>query len=170
MKPSPPGRTPRVAATERRKKNERAAGAESAAPVATAELPALAVGDDWGKELVNWLFPAYVTLIVISVFALRAAMPRGQENLERALLTAVNTATLTGFPQMNKPDSLSVFGQFIILLLTLAGSLFSLIIGGFAVRRILRLPYNDKQVLAAAGICEAIALLIGALGLCGTDT
>lgn len=153
-----------MAAAERRKKN-----GDTAAPMAVVELPALAAGDDWGKELVNWLFPAYVTMIVIAVFALRAAAPKGQENLDRALLTAVNTATLTGFPQSIKPDWFNPFGQFIILLLTVAGSLFSLIIGGFAVRRILRLPYSDKQVLAAAGVCEAIALLIGALGLCGTD-
>jgi trk system potassium uptake protein TrkH len=133
--------------------------------------PSLAGGDDeFGKELVNWLFPAYVTLIVLCTFLLlmRGTMPTGQElSPDRAVLTAVNSATLTGLPQRVSPAIFKPFGQFIVLLLTVAGSLFTLIVGGLAVRRILRLPFSDRRIIRAALLCEVIALLIGASGVCG---
>src|SRR5437762_1420983 len=49
----------------------------------TAVTPAapLLADDDFGKELINWLFPAYVTLIVLCVFLFlsRGAMAQGHE-------------------------------------------------------------------------------------------
>lgn len=132
--------------------------------------PPLAAGDDFGKELVNWLFPAYVTLIVLSIFLLKARSSMAQGNempFDRAVLTAVNTATLCGFPQSVGPNLLKGAAPYVLLLLTIAGSLFSLIVGGLAVRRILRLRYTDRQVLVAAGIAEILALAIGAAGGCG---
>jgi trk system potassium uptake protein TrkH len=140
---------------------------------ASDRLPPLAGDDDLGKELVNWLFPAYVTLIVLAIllFRLRGTMPQGQElSYERAVLTAVNSATLTGFPQKTPPERFKPFGQFLVLLLTVGGTLFSLIVGGLAVRRILRLPYSDRQVIRAAFICEGVALAIGAAGGCGESS
>jgi trk system potassium uptake protein TrkH len=54
-----------------------------------------------------------------------------------------------------------------IILLTIGGSMFSMLAGGLAVRRILRLKYSDRQIVYAAIICEAAALVIGAAGGCG---
>jgi trk system potassium uptake protein TrkH len=131
--------------------------------------PAL-VGDDFGKDVVNWIFPAYVTLIVLCVFLflLKSTMTPGHEmSLDRAVLTAVNAATLTGFPQPVGVNSLKTQGQVAIIALTIAGSLFSLLCGGLAMRRILRLPYTDRQIVYAAIVCEAVALVVGAAGGCG---
>ena len=73
------------------------------------------LGKDFGKDLVNWLFPAYVTLIVLSIFTflLKSTMTPGQEmSFDRAVLTAVNTATLTGFQQTMGPNYFKGQGQF----------------------------------------------------------
>jgi trk system potassium uptake protein TrkH len=130
----------------------------------------LLAADDFGKELINWLFPAYVTLIVLCVFLFlsRGAMAQGHEmSFDRAVLTAVNSATLTGFPQSSGPNYFKFAGQFLVVLLTIVGSMFSLVVGGLAVRRILALPYTERQIVHAALIGEGAALLIGALGGCG---
>ena len=132
--------------------------------------PPLAAGHDFGKELVNWLFPAYVTLIVASIFLfqMRSMMAKGNAmNFDRSVLTVVNTATLTGFQQKLGPNFFKLPAQIMILLLTVVGSLFSLIVGGLAVRRILRLRFTDLQIIVAACLCEIIALLIGAAGGAG---
>lgn len=125
---------------------------------------------DFGKELVNWLFPAYVTLIVLSIFLFltKSMMALGNAmSFDRAVLTVVNTATLTGFQQKLGPNYFKGPGQFLVLMLTVAGSLFSLIVGGLAVKRTLRLRFSDWQIIHAAWIAEGIALLIGAAGGCG---
>jgi trk system potassium uptake protein TrkH len=132
--------------------------------------PLLLTRHDFGKELVNWLFPIYVTTIVISIFVFlsKSVMVQGNAmSFDRAVLTVVNTATLTGFQQKIGPNFLRAPGQVLILLLTVAGSLFSLIVGGLAMRRILRLRFSEMQIIHAALIAEGIALLIGALGGCG---
>jgi trk system potassium uptake protein TrkH len=127
-------------------------------------------GSDFGKELVNWLFPAYVTLIVVSIFLFLSKSMMAQGNamsFDRAVLSAVNAATLTGFQQKLGPNYFKGPGQFLVLMLTVAGSLFSLIVGGLAVKRILRLRFSDRQIIRAAWFGEGIALLIGAAGGCG---
>ena len=133
-------------------------------------LPALSVDTDFGKELVNWLFPAYVTMIVLSagLFLLPSMMPLGNKmSVDRAVLSSVNAATLTGFQQKLGPNYFKAPGQILVLVLTIAGSLFSLIAGGMAVRRIIGLRLSDKRILQAVLVCECVALLIGALGGCG---
>jgi trk system potassium uptake protein TrkH len=125
---------------------------------------------DFGKELVNWLFPVYVTMIVVSIFAFlgKSIMVQGNAmSFDRAVLTVVNTATLTGFQQKVGPNFFRLPGQVLVLLLTVAGSLFSLIVGGLAVRRILRLRFTEMRIIQAAVLCECAALLIGVLGGCG---
>ena len=90
-------------------------------------LPVLPVDPDSAKDLVNWLFPAYVTMIVLSVFTflLKSSMTPGHEmSFDRAVLTAVNAATLTGFQQTVSPNSFKPQGQFLVLFLTVAGSMF----------------------------------------------
>lgn len=127
---------------------------------------------EFGKDLVNWLFPAYVTLIVVSVFLflIKGTMTPGHEmSLDRAVLTAVNAATLTGFPTPVPPDTFRPQGQFAVLILTMAGTLFSLIVGGLALRRVVRLPYTDRQIINAALACEIVAVVLGAAGGCGSS-
>jgi len=124
-----------------------------------------ALASDRGADVVRWLFPAYIFLILAGFFALRSPgiMPSGNQlNPDRAVFTSVNAATLTGFQLSIHPSVFSVGGKVILLLLTVAGTLFTLIVGGMAARRILRLPWPDARIVAAACIAEIFVLLIGA--------
>lgn len=118
--------------------------------------------------LAGWLFPAYVALIFLGYLALRApgAMTAGQEMHQvRALFSAVNAATLTGFSQTVDIAKYPAPGQIIIFALMSFGSILSLTIGGTAVSRILRLGYTDAQCLLAAVAAEIVAIGVGSFFL-----
>lgn len=85
-----------------------------------------------------------------------------QMSYDRAFFTAVNAATLTGFQQSIGVDEYLAPGQIMVLLLTLGGSVLSLMIGALAVVRIVRLPYSDRRVILAAMVYPLVAILIGA--------
>jgi Trk-type K+ transport system membrane component len=114
--------------------------------------------------LSGWLFPGYVALIFLGFFALRlpGAMMAGEEmGPVRALFTAVNAGTLTGFPQITEIDKYQPLGQATIFTLVVAGTLITLIIGGCAVTRILRLGYTETQIALAALAAEVVAIAGG---------
>jgi Trk-type K+ transport system membrane component len=114
--------------------------------------------------LAGWLFPAYLAVIFIGYIFLRmpGAMTVGQEmGPVRALFSAVNAGTLTGFPQITDIDKYATAGQIVMFGMIVCGSVFSLIIGGCAVARILRLGYSDKQIALAAIVAEASAIVVG---------
>ncbi|MDB5320399.1 MAG: potassium transporter KtrB [Phycisphaerales bacterium] len=122
--------------------------------------------DDVGANIVRWLFPAYIFLILVGFFALRApgVMPAGNDlNPDRAVFTSVNAATLTGFQLSMHPSIFSLPGKVMLLLLTIFGTLFTLIVGGMAAKRILRLPWPDGRIIAAALIIQGVVLFLGAL-------
>lgn len=150
------------------RKSEERAGArgDSAASVALALRPAPQIALDW-------LFCGYLVLMAFSFAVLRmpGVMPHGNElNADRAIFTVVNAATLSGF-QLNvafgQLDSSHPLGALVVLLLTLAGALFSLITGGLAAVRVLRLPFSDRQVVNASLLSTAAALVVGTAGLMG---
>jgi trk system potassium uptake protein len=121
-----------------------------------------ALGGGFGRDLANWLFPGYLLIILGSFLLLtRFGMPPGNPNRVRALFYVMNAATLTGFAANPGIEQLSGFGQGIILFLIIAGSLFTMIVGGLAVVRIVRLRYSDVEVIFAAFLLEGAALLIG---------
>lgn len=118
-------------------------------------------------------FLGYLVLISAGFAALRlpGTMVHGNElNIDRAIFTAVDAATLTGF-QVNvgagQFNPASPVGPAAILLLTLGGAVFSLTVGGLAVVRILRLPYTDGQVMSAATIATTLTTLGGSAALLG---
>jgi trk system potassium uptake protein TrkH len=122
---------------------------------------------DPGADVVRWLFPAYIFLILVGFFALRlpGVQPAGNDlNPDRAVFTSVNAGTLTGFQLSIHPSEFGMVGKIVLLLLTVAGTLFTLIVGGLAVKRILRLPWPDMRLVRAALVCEAFVLVIGAFG------
>jgi trk system potassium uptake protein TrkH len=128
-------------------------------------------GDDAGAALVRWLFPAYIFVILLGFFALRVpgVMPGGNElNPDRAVFTSVNAATLTGFQYtIGDPADFFMPGKVIVLCLTIFGTLFTLIVGGLAVKRILRLNWSDRRIYVAAFIAEAFVLIMGAFASAG---
>jgi len=126
-----------------------------------------------GRDTAWGFFLGYLVLVSAGFAALRlpGTMVHGNElNIDRAIFTAINAATLTGF-QLNvgagqfNPNS--PVGPAAILLLTLGGAVFSLAVGGLAVVRILRLPYHDGQVISAATTATTISTLAGAATLIG---
>jgi Trk-type K+ transport system membrane component len=122
----------------------------------------------FGAALANYLFPAYVFLIVAGYFVLRSGVVAAKGNeitVDRALFAAVNAATLTGFQSTIGFEQYRDAGVAAMLLLTFAGTLFSFIVGALAVTRIARLPYTDWQVLRASVFFTAGATALGTLGL-----
>ena len=118
---------------------------------------------DRGADVVRWLFPAYIFLILLSFFALwrPGAMPIGTNTHDRAVFQAVNAATLTGFQLSIHPSAYYLPGQVILFVLTVIGTLFVLIVGGLAVKRILRLPWPDSRLVNSAILLEAIVVFVG---------
>ena len=128
------------------------------------------MSDDPGASLVRWLFPAYIFVILIGFFALRVpgVMPGGNElNPDRAVFTSVNAATLTGFQYSIDPTGFFTPGKVILLILTVLGTLFALIVGGLAAKRILGLDWPDRRIYAGAFMAEALVLVMGAFASTG---
>jgi trk system potassium uptake protein len=125
---------------------------------------------DPAADVVRWLFPVYIFLILAGFFALRlpGVQPAGNElNPDRAVFTSVNAGTLTGFQLNIHPSEFGAVGKVILLLLTVAGTLFTLIVGGLAVKRVLRLAWPDARVVRAALLCQAVVLVLGAFAAGG---
>ena len=122
--------------------------------------------DDPGRDVATWLLCGYLTLIVaayVAILRLDIMLP-GSSNRDRVFFLVTDAATLTGFPQaLSYRDTF--FGASICFALTLAGALMSLIVGGMAAVRILRLPYSDRQIRRAAYLWTGASILVGVLGL-----
>lgn len=126
-------------------------------------------------NFLSWLVPAYLAMILVGVgvFKFGPVMVRGHEmSTTRAVFTAVNAATLTGFPStvgLEDFEEEGLLGPVAVLVLMIGGFLFSTIGGGVAVVRILRLPYSQGQVISAAVASLVLATLAGATCLLSHD-
>jgi trk system potassium uptake protein len=139
-------------------------------PPPVAQVSATPLGGGFGRDLANWLFPAYLLMIAVGFFAIwKHGSPAGNPNPVRALFLTMNCATLSGFSEGPGVGGLNNFGQWIAFFLIVGGSLFTMIVGGLAVIRIARLPFSDAEVITAALIVEGIALLIGSSLLWDVD-
>ncbi len=121
-------------------------------------------GDDNGPAIARWLAGFYAALILLGAVALRlpGATIKGNEfSLERAVFTSVNAATLTGFQQSVAVDQYARMGQWTILLLMSGGTVLTLIIGGIALSRLLRLPYDAGTIIRGTLFSVIFALSIG---------
>src|SRR5581483_5627262 len=123
----------------------------------------------FGRELAGWVIPIYLALVLAGFLILKmpSATVTGSEiPVPRALTTSVNAVTNTGLPLAAvSVDKLKPLGQAAVFILTVAGSLLSLALGGMAAARILRLPYSDRGVVVFAIAAEAVAILIGTIAL-----
>jgi Trk-type K+ transport system membrane component len=125
-------------------------------------IPAIPLGGGFGRDLANWLFPAFLLMIVAGFFAIwKIGSAAGNPNPVRALFLTMNCATLSGFTEGPGVGALNNIGQWIAFLLIVGGSLFTMIVGGLAVIRIVRLPFTDLELITTALIVEAIVLLVG---------
>jgi trk system potassium uptake protein TrkH len=131
-------------------------------PEVAAPIPALPLGGGFGRDLANWLFPIFLLMIVAGFLAIwKIGSAAGNPNPVRALFLAMNCATLSGFSEGPGVGGLNNVGQWIAFLLIVGGSLFTMIVGGLAVIRIVRLPFTDMELITSAVIVEAIVLLVG---------
>jgi len=121
------------------------------------------------SNAMSWLVCGYLLLIVAGYVLLRdpGVAPRSNEFKHgQAFFMAADAATLTGF-QLQRPPfrEQSLQGPLVLLALTIAGSLVSLVVGGIAVVRILKLPYSDGRVILTALAWVGSSLLIGTVFL-----
>ncbi|HZK80920.1 MAG TPA: hypothetical protein VFC46_07630 [Humisphaera sp.] len=133
-----------------------------------ANLPPLAKRQDqFGGGLVIWLTGALFLLIFACSLWLRmpgVMINGGEITYDRGLFLCINCATLTGFQQSigsNDFNLDSAQGPAIVLILTIAGSLFAMMAGGLAAVRALRMPFSDRQVITAAMVVELMAIIVG---------
>ena len=115
-----------------------------------------------------WLFCGYLLLLPFAALLLGFASARevGSElNLDRTRFAVINAATLTGLPTAIAPNVYPPGAQLIIFGLTLFGVVFSLVVGGVAAVRILRLPYSDAQVVRAGLLATVAFVVLGAIPL-----
>jgi trk system potassium uptake protein TrkH len=137
-------------------------GKSNAIDPAAAPSPRIPLGGGFGRDLANWLFPVFLGVILIGFYLIwKFGSAAGNPNSVRALFIAMNAATLSGFTENPGVGGLNPFGQFISLMLIIAGSLFTMIVGGLAVIRITRMRFSDIEVINTAIAVECLALLIG---------
>ena len=117
------------------------------------------------ESVVRGLGIAYLMLIVLGVivFLLPGATIKGNAfSFERCVFTVVNAITLTGFQQSVPLEDYGPTGLACVLTLMIIGTLFSLIVGGVGVARLLRLPYSDGRIITATLYAYVVAVSLGA--------
>jgi len=119
------------------------------------------------------LVVVWLALIVYGGSSLRqeGVMVNGQELAPtRCTFLVMNAATLTGFQQaigISEFNPESHRGPTTVLTLILFGTFFTLVIGGLAVVRILRLNYSVWQVIGSAMLFQFLASMAGAAAIIG---
>lgn len=138
---------------------------------------AIAAGD-WpaARRLALLLLGAHLLLMLAVCLLLTTSslVASGNETTgDRAVFTAVNAGTLTGFQQtmgLREMRQAGVAGPLAMLLLTLSGSVVTLTVGGLAACRILRMPQTTWQIAATAMTGVLLASLGGAAALAASGT
>jgi trk system potassium uptake protein TrkH len=155
-------------------------GAGRSDPLSYASVPvapgSLTSDPAWSKarKIAFWLLAGYVASMLAVFLLLRTSLlvASGNETSgDRAVFTAVNAGTLTGFQQtmgLREMRQVGIYGPAVILVLTLIGSLVSLTVGGLAASRILAMPHTIRQIVSAAVTSVLLASLAGAAALAVT--
>ncbi|HLL87972.1 MAG TPA: hypothetical protein VK324_01590 [Tepidisphaeraceae bacterium] len=115
----------------------------------------------------GWATPAFVCALASGLVVLRlGGTARGNElSADRAVFTAVNAITLTGFQATMGVDAFALPGKLAVLGLTVAGTLLALIVGAAAVARVLRLPHGDGRIARVSVAATLAAALLGGVVL-----
>jgi len=114
------------------------------------------------QTITTWVLVGYLMVIILGFWLLQIdGVTVGKLNKDRAFFQAANAATLTGF-RGNISFGTSLAGPAILLMLMLAGAMTSLVVGGMAAVRIVRLPYTDRQVVVGSAVACGVAMFGGA--------
>lgn len=146
---------------------------ETRVPMAAAIAPAGAIPSAWSRSrlVAGTALAIWFLLTIVSPFALRSGMvvAHGNETTyDRAFFTAISTTTLTGFQQtmgLREMRVTGLGGPILLLVLTFAGSLMTLLVGGIAASRILRMPHSASQIVWAATTAVLLTTLGGGAAL-----
>jgi Trk-type K+ transport system membrane component len=160
-----------MARTERAENKPRPKGTvrvlDATPPLVSATTPTwLAARWIAGAALAAWL-----VLTIFAPLALRSGhiVAHGNETTyDRAIFTSISSSTLTGFQQTMGLREMRVSGlggPVLLLVLTFAGSLMTLIVGGLAAARIVRMPHTASQIVWAAATAVLLTTLGGAAAL-----
>ncbi len=113
-----------------------------------------------------WSLCVYLLLIPLATLTLNVGRTTGNTiTQDRLHFQAVNALTLTGFQAITSVDTYPPVPKLTIFILTAAGAIFAMALGGMAVARIIRLPYSDKQVVLGAVLVFFAFTILGALPL-----
>jgi Trk-type K+ transport system membrane component len=118
-----------------------------------------------GEKLSAPLVAILLVLILATVVVLtkgHVTMTGNEVTFDRAVFQACNAGTLTGLQLATNVNDYQPRGQYWIFALIVFSSLVSLLVGGWALVRILRLPFTDLQVLNATLVLYLLLLVIGA--------
>ncbi len=149
----------------RREKRSQSRGPRPPAkPLDYRSVAANVQSDDPGRDVATWMLCGYLTLIVAAYVAMQRldVMLPGSNQNARVFFLATDAATLTGF-QLDLSYRDGFLGPVIIFILTLGGALVSLIVGGMAAVRVLRLPYTDRQIRWSALAWTGASIGVGVL-------
>jgi len=116
------------------------------------------------SRLIPILLTVYLLLILLGAGALARPEIAGRAvalTLDRAFFLSVNAATLCGFPSTVRLGDLSTAGQAVVFGLTLGGTFITLLVGGWALKRIIQSPISDSAVAALSAVLVALSLLAG---------
>jgi trk system potassium uptake protein TrkH len=122
------------------------------------------------EKLSGVLVAALVVLMFIAFAMLwygYGTIHGNEMNFDKAVFNVVNATTLTGFQLTVTVDSYKPLGQAAIFLLISGGALVSLIVGGWAVVRIVQMPFDDAQIVQSSIVAYVLAILLGAAALLG---
>jgi len=157
-----------MAATDQRRRGSRTADA-----LDYAASPAAGHGAGTAGWVALGLLVAYLAAMIAVAILLHVAgvSMRGNETTwDRAVFTSVNAASLTGFQQtvgIREMSAAGWRGPAVLLGLTFAGSLMSLILGGLAAARVLGMPHTAGQIVWAAVSTVLLTTVAGAAALSG---
>lgn len=110
----------------------------------------------------TWMVCAYLLILPVAEMVLRASVDMTRDRSRFAIVSAI---TLTGFNSSIAVSNYPLGGRIVVFTLTIAGMLFSMILGGMAVARILRLPYSDAQIATSAAWTCGLLTVVGAIPL-----
>ena len=142
--------------------------------VAAPAAPAAPPGWPRARLLAGGLLAGWFVLTAASCFVFRSGhvVANGNETtFDRAVFTAINTSTLTGFQQtmgLREMRVAGIGGPVLLLGMTFAGSFTFLVVGGLAAGRVLRMPHAASQIAWAAGTAILLATLGGGAALAAT--
>jgi Trk-type K+ transport system membrane component len=118
-----------------------------------------------GEKLSAPLVAILLVLLLATVVVLtkgHVTMTGNEVTFDRAVFQACNAGTLTGFQLSTNVNDYHENGQHWIFALIVFSSLVSLLVGGWALVRTLKLPFTDMQVLNATLVLYLLMLVIGA--------